>query len=155
MMPIFRPKKILFNHFVQLVEKNHAQITERFMNDLMKNPDTDAYRTLDRGLIYEHSDIVYRDLSTWISREYPKSKIAERYMKIGEDRWNRGIPFSQVQKALSLQMRHLWLFVMDKLFSDMTAYQDALELNNRVVLYFERAMFYVLKGYEKMIYKKL
>lgn len=146
---------ILFNRFVKLVEDNHQAITEAFMNDLLKNADTDAYRSMDRAEIYEASDTVYRDLSTWIAKSYPKERIEERYLRIGKDRFDGGVPFAQVQKAMTLQKRHLWLFVMDKLYDDATAYREALELNNRVVLYFDRATFYMLKAYQRELGRRI
>ncbi|PKL39996.1 MAG: hypothetical protein CVV44_07190 [Spirochaetae bacterium HGW-Spirochaetae-1] len=145
---------ILFNSFVRLIEEEHQEITERFMNDLIKNADTSAYRSLNRDHVYEGSDVVYRDLSKFIAKAYPKDKIKEHYIKLGKERFNQGIPFPQVQKALVLQKRHLWLFVMDKLYNDLTSYKEAVDLNNRVVLFFDRATNYMLRGYEDM-YKGL
>jgi len=146
---------MLYNRFVKLIEEHHQAITERFMNDLLRNPDTAAYHNLDRQKIYEASDVVYRDLSKWITKDFPKSKIEEKYRKLGHDRFSQGVPASQVQKALTLQKRHLWLFVMDKLYSDLTSYREAVELNNRVVLYFDRATFFMLQGYEEILKKEI
>jgi len=144
-------QNILYNKFVQLIEESHQEISEQFMNDLLKNPDTVAYLNISRDTIYDASDRIYRDLSKWIEKNYPKSKIEDRYKKIGKDRFNQGIPFSQAQRAMVLQKRHLWLFVMNKLYDDLTSYKEALELNNRVVLFFDRATFFMLHGYEEMI----
>ncbi len=146
---MFPKKNILYNRFVKLVEENHQEITERFMNDLLKNPDTRAYATIDRNKIYESSDRVYRDLSRWITKDTPKDIIRDHYMKLGRDRLDQGIPQSQVQKALVLQKRHLWLFVMDKLYGDLTSYKEAVDVNNRVVLFFDRATHFMLEGYEQ------
>lgn len=147
---------IAFNSFVALIEQSHEAITERYMNDLLKDPDTEAYRKIDRDSVYRTSDMVYRDLSKWIAKEFPKEKIAERYIKVGRERWEEGIPFSQVQKALVLQMRHLWLFVISMMEDDsMRSVKESIDLNNRVVLYFQRATFYMLRGYEQMIYRKI
>ncbi len=147
-------KNIYFNRFVQLIEKDHQIITDRFITDLIKNPDTPAYHNIDINSIYEYSDKVYRDLSIFISSDYSKEKIEKVYTNIGKDRMNNGIPFSQVQKAITLQKRHLWLYVLDKLYDDNTAYKEAIELNNRVLLFFDRATFYMLKGYEEIFNKK-
>jgi len=151
---MLKTKNIYFNRFVQLIEKDHQIITDRFINDLIKNPDTQAYHNIDIKSIYEDSDKIYRDLSIFISSDYPKKKIEEVYTNKGKDRLDHGIPFSQVQKAITLQKRHLWLYVLDKLYDDSTAYRDAIELNNRVLLFFDRATFYILKGYEEFFYKK-
>ncbi len=151
---MIRGINILENRFVELIEENHQKITEMYMNDLLKNPDTIAYRKLDRQDIYEAGNRIYRELSKWIVKKYSKDEISKHYLKLGRERFTQGIPFSQAVKTLVLQKRHLWLFVMDKLHYDASVYKEALDLNNRVVLYFDRATFYILQGYEDMIYKK-
>ncbi|MEW6527336.1 MAG: hypothetical protein AB1444_11815 [Spirochaetota bacterium] len=148
-------KSALINRFVELIEENHQVITEQFMNNLLRNPDTIAFRKLDRQLIYEFADNLYRELSKWIAKDYPKEEIVRFYRRVGHERFEQGIPVSQACKALILQKRHLWLFVLDKLYDDTTAYKEALALNNRVVLYFDRATFAMLQGYEDMLYRKL
>ncbi len=66
---------------------------------------------------------------------------------MGKERCDAGIPIEQVLKALMLQRRHLWLFVMNRMYDDKTDYMEALELNNRVTLYFDRAMIAIVRGY--------
>ncbi|MBP7735566.1 MAG: hypothetical protein KA369_06290 [Spirochaetes bacterium] len=152
---IIAKKTILANKFVKLIEESHEELTEIFMNDLLKHPETDAYKNSDRDDIYRFSDLVYKDLSLWISKEFSKEKIDERYGKMGKERCEAGIPIEQVLKALILQRRHIWLFVMDKMYDDKTDYMEALELNNRVTLYFDRAMIAMARGYMKMIHPQL
>ncbi|OHD63015.1 MAG: hypothetical protein A2176_09310 [Spirochaetes bacterium RBG_13_51_14] len=153
--PVIRKKNILFNRFVKLIEENYESLTQIFMNDLLRHPETTAYRGIDRDLIYQSSAYIFKDLSKWISREFSKEKIEERYAKIGRDRFEMGIPVHQVIKGLILQRRHIWLFVMDKMYDDKTDYMEALEVNNRVTLYFDRAMLSALKGYNEMINRQL
>ncbi len=145
---------ILYSKFVKIIEEEHQQITERFMNDLLKNPDTTAYRNLDVNFMYEETDKIYRDLSIWITKDYPKEKIREKYHKIGIARYNMNIPPSQVQKVIVLQKRNLWLYILNKLYNDETTHQEVIDLSNRVILFFDRAVFYMLQGYESMINQK-
>ncbi|MCP4130030.1 MAG: hypothetical protein GY754_03330 [bacterium] len=152
---IYRTKKTgrLSKQFTEMIEKNHLEITEYFMNDLFKNNDTAAYRSADRYLVYQSSDMIFRDLSVWLNRGYPKKKIKERYIALGKDHYSRGIPFPQVQKAMVLQKRYLWLLVMEQLTDEKTDYIEAVELHNRVTLFFDRATYYMLKGYDESIFK--
>lgn len=151
---MLRGTNILENRFVEIIEENHQAISEQFMNDLLKNPETVAYKNADRQKIYEGADRIYRELSKWIVKQYAKTEIAAYYRKVGQQWFDQGIPFSQAQKALVLQRRHLWLFILDKLYYDASLYKEALDLNNRVVLYFDRAIYSMLEGYESRIYKK-
>jgi hypothetical protein len=150
-----RKGNILSNKFVKLIEESYDQLTEIFINDLLRHPETSAYRTVDKEKIYRSSELIYKDLSQWISREYPKKKIEVRYVTFGKERYDMGIPIHQVIKGLILQRRHIWLFVMDKMYDDKTDYMEALELNNRVTLYFDRALVYMAQGYMGMKFKQL
>ena len=151
---MMRSTSLLENRFVEIIEENHQTITENYMNDLLRNPETASYRNIDRQKVYEEGDRIYRELSKWIVKQYPKAEVAKYYTKLGQEKFDQGVPFSQAQKALVFQRRHLWLFILDKLYSDASLYKEALDLNNRVVLYFDRAMFSMLEGYESRIYKK-
>ena len=53
-------KSALVNRFVELIEENHQVITEQFMNNLLRNPDTIAFRNMDRQLVCEFADNLYR-----------------------------------------------------------------------------------------------
>ncbi|OHD69036.1 MAG: hypothetical protein A2W19_17435 [Spirochaetes bacterium RBG_16_49_21] len=155
MRQVIRRENILTNRFVKLIEENYNTLIEIFMNDLLRHPETDAYRTVDQEKLYQFSVLIYKDLSKWISREFPKSKIEERYVKFGRERFDMGVPIQQVIKGLILQRRHIWLFVMDKMYDDKTDYMEALILNNRVTLYFDRALVYMAQGYMEMLDRKL
>jgi hypothetical protein len=151
MRHVIRKENILSNRFVRLIEENYTTLIEIFMNDLLRHPETDSYRNVDREKIYQFSEMIYKDLSKWISREFPKNKIEERYVKFGRERFEMGIPLPQVIKGLILQRRHIWLIVMDKMYDDKTDYMEALVLNNRVTLYFDRALVYMAQGYMEML----
>jgi len=145
---------ILTNKFVELIEENHQQITEYYMNDLLGDPDTTAYRTLDRQVIYESGNQIYRELSSYITKDFSKDEIAKHYKKLAWERFEKGVPASHVFKALMLLKRHVWLFIQKKMGDDPTDFRQALELSNRVVLYFDRAAHAVLKGYEDIDKKR-
>ncbi|HDP80572.1 MAG TPA: hypothetical protein ENN21_07005 [Spirochaetes bacterium] len=151
---MLKKTNILMNRFVELIEGNHQEITERFMNDLLRDPQTIGYRNLDRQMIYESANSIYRDISTWIGKNYPREEIEKRFRKLGRDRFEQGVPFSHVFRALVLLKRHLWVYVLQKVEEDLEVYVQALDLNNRVVLYFDRASFYMLQGYEELFNKR-
>lgn len=153
--PIIKSKNMLSNRFVKLIEENYEELTENFMNDVLRHPETPAYRSADRDKIYQSSILIYKDLSLWVSRAFPKEKIEERYVKVGRERFDMGIPLQQAVKGLVLQRRHIWLYVMDKMYDEKTDYMEALELNNRVTLYFDRAMLYMMKGYMEVFNRQM
>ena len=77
------------------------------------------------------------------------------YRKYGQERCEERVPLSQLIYSFVLFRRHLWLFILHAGFFD-TAYDllRALELNNRVILFFDRAMHNMALGYEDCLERK-
>ncbi len=145
---------IISNKFVRLIEENHQEIVEHFMNDLLHNKKTIAYRKLDVNDIYEIGIRVYRELSKWVAKDLPKEEVKEYYKKLGKIRLQEEIPASQFFQALVILKRHLWIFVRRKLDNEFTDYKQAMDVNDRVALFFDRAAYYMLIGYEDEAGKK-
>jgi hypothetical protein len=145
---------IITNKFVRLIEENHQEIIEHFMNDVLRNKKTIAYRKMDPHDLYEIGIRVYREMSRWVAKDLPKDEVKEYYAKLGKIRNNEGVPASQFFQALVLLKRHMWLFVKKQLENEMTDYKQALEVSDRVVLFFDRAAYYMLTGYEEESGKK-
>jgi hypothetical protein len=145
---------LLANKFVKLIQENHQEIVERYMNDLLKNEKTAAYRSLDRQMIYEIGDNVYRELSQWLSKGLQKQDVENFYQKLGKMRLQQGVPASQVFHALVLLKRHMWLYVSQSLENDITDYKQVMDLINRVILFFDKAIYYMLQGHEKEMIKR-
>ena len=145
---------IIANKFVRLIEENHEEIIEHFMNDVFHNKKTVAYRKLDPQELYEIGSRVYRELSKWVAKDLPKEEVKEYYRKLGKIRMAEGIPASQFFQALVLLKRHMWLFVRRQLENEITDYKQAMEVSDRVVLFFDRAAYYMLIGYEEEAAKK-
>jgi hypothetical protein len=95
---------------------------------------------------------MYKGLSQFLSVQTPKEQISKYYKKYGQDRCQEGFPLSELVYSFILFRRHLWLFILHSGFFD-TAYEllRALELNNRVILFFDRGLVNLVKGYEECL----
>jgi hypothetical protein len=136
---------------VTLIEKNAKQLTENWLRDVRKHPSTPTYHKYDEKELYDRAFDVYSRLGKWISRETTKEDIYKHFYALGVQRRKEGFALSEVIQALIITRRHIWLKVMAEGFLD-TALDmyKALELNNRVVLFFDRAIHNTAVGYEKM-----
>lgn len=136
--------------FVELIEKNAETISRQWVKDVTQNINTPFYHTLDRDKLYERGIIMYKNLGHWLSLSSPKEKISSFYRDWGRQRFKEGIPLPQLIYAFILFRRHLWLFILHSDFLD-TAYElrGALELNNRVILFFDRALYNIVLGYQE------
>lgn len=134
---------------VAIIEENADTLTNRLCKDLLSREETKGYQKLNKDLVYERVYDVYSRLEWWLQGDKRKGEIRDHYMKLGIQRFHEDIPLSDVVMALLLIKRHLWLFVQETNFFD-SSFQlmQALEFNNRVVLFFDRAIYFTCVGYE-------
>jgi hypothetical protein len=149
-------KKTSFHHtpvsqkLVDLIERNAADLTNSWLAEIRKETSMLTYQHFDQAALYERAFLVFSQLGKWISHETSKEDVAKDYTALGAARRREGFALSEVIQALILIRRNLWRKVMEEGLLDTTydLYQ-ALELNNRVALFFDRAIFYTACGYEQ------
>jgi len=141
---------ILATKLVKIIEKNSDVIADRWVDDVTTLQYTRSYWDQPREELHERSESVVSRLGYFISRRLPRERLAAFYRRLGQQRRAQGYPVEEVVMALLLLKRHIWLFVLQEGFLtiNIELYQ-ALELNNRVVLYFDRAIYYVTQAYSE------
>ncbi len=139
---------------VTLIKENADELAKRLCKDLLSREETKSYRKLNEDIVYERVFDVYNRLDSWLQKDKSKGEIRDHYIALGKKRFSEGIPLTEVVMALMLIKRHLWLYVLEKHFFDSSyEFQQALEFNNRVVLFFDRAIYFATMGYEKELRK--
>jgi hypothetical protein len=135
---------------VDLIERNADELTTNWMLDVCKDECTPTYHNFDKLKLYERAFEVFSQLGKWISRETTREEIAQHYINLGAQRREEGFSLSEVIHALFLVRRHLWRKVLGEgLLDTMLDLYQAIELNNRVMLFFDRAIYYIAVGYHK------
>jgi len=135
---------------VDLIERHAAELTNDWLADVRRNTGMPTCHDCADDHLFDETFAVYGQLSKWISRdEQSKEDITRTYLALGRQRRQEGIPLSEVLQGLILAKRRLWLKVLsDGILDTALGLQQALELNNRVVLFFDRAIYYTAAGYE-------
>jgi hypothetical protein len=145
---------MIYSKLVKLIEDNQEELTIRSYKELLDREETLRYRNVPEDILKERISDVYSMLISWLNKEKRAGNIRKYYADLGKRRYSEGIPVSEVVMAFMLLKRHLWLFIMEKQFFDSTyeCYQ-ALELNNKVVLFFDRIIYFTALGYEEELDK--
>jgi len=141
---------MLFQVLVEVIEKNVDKLTREWLKDVQENRQTPFYHSFEEALLYDRALGIYKNLGQWLTVPTPKAELVRYYKEYGKERCREGFPLSELLYSFILFRRHLWLFILHEGLFD-TAYElrRALELNNRVILYFDRAMHSVAMGYEE------
>jgi hypothetical protein len=142
--------EFLSDKLVKLIERDADQLTKKWLSNVQSHPTTPTYHAFDKKTLYHRAFRVYSQLGKWISRETSKEDIAEYYTALGKQRCKEGFALSEVIQALIITRRNIWLKVLSEgLLDTVLDHHQALELNNRVVLFFDRAIYFTSLGYEK------
>lgn len=141
--------KELSINLVRLVESNSDKLTKRVISDLKRHPGTKTYRTYDDDQLYKRTSDVYRNFGKWMSTATTLDDIKRDYIVLGKQRRREGFALSEVIQALIIIRRHIWLLVDSEGYLDTPLdLRMALDLINRSVLFFDRAIYFTVCGYE-------
>ena len=135
---------------IKIIEKNSSAIADRWVDDVTTLPYTRSYAKESPEELHERAENVCNRMGYFLGRRLPRERLASFYRRIGQNRREAGYGVEEVVMALMLLKRHIWLYIVQEGFltTNLELYQ-ALELNNRVVLYFDRAIYYVTQAYSE------
>lgn len=139
---------MIYSRLIKLIEDNATELTNRVCKDILTREETKSYRTLPENLVRDRIYDVYSRLDSWLNKEKHTGEVQKSYTSLGKKWCKEGIPLHELIMALMLIKRYLWLYVRENQFFDSTyeCYQ-ALEMNNKVVLFFDRAIYFTIMGY--------
>jgi hypothetical protein len=135
---------------VEFLSRNTEELTRNWMRIVRNHQLTRSYGAFDEDRVYERAFRMYDQLRRWVGREFTKGDIASYYTALGAKRRREGFDLAEVVRALIVARRVLWFKIQAEGFIDKSIPADlALEINNRVVLFFDRAIYYSTVGYEQ------
>jgi hypothetical protein len=135
---------------VKLIEDHADTLTRAWMKDVLGRENLPHYHRLDPKELYDRAFSVYSQLGRWIDCDAcNQEEVTRHYEALGAHRRTEGFALPEVIEALILIKRHLWLKVLsDGLLDTVLDLHKALELNNRVVRFFDRAIYCAAVGFE-------
>ena len=140
----------LSDKLLWLIEKNAETIGRQWLADVKSNKTTPTYGISDENRTYERFMKVIGQFSKWLGGTYGDQEIRDHYKNLGKLRKEEGFMLSEVLSALSLIRKHIWEFALShQVWTKTIDIYMSLELERRMVLFFDRASFYVTKGYEE------
>jgi hypothetical protein len=147
---------ILSDKLVELVEKHSDVIVKRWTKRLLDDPETGSFSKEHLKYVEEKAQSILKQLGKWVSYDTTKEEVGRLYANEGIEFFKMGIPQCEVHRAMFVLRRTLWLFVQNEsiLNSSFEIYQMT-ELSDRVILFFDRAEFYIIRGYTEAMNKKM
>jgi hypothetical protein len=135
---------------VDLIERSADELTTSYIDDLRRDPRMPSYQEFDQKEIYKRAFRVYSQLGKWISQETTKEEVRSYWTALGRQRRREGFPFPEIVLSLCHIRRLLWAKIQASGLLDtaLDLYQ-AMDLQHRVLVFFDRAIYYAAVGYEE------
>jgi hypothetical protein len=135
--------------FVRLIKDNIDEIVKYWCNEIHDNETTPAFRAVDAQVCVPYGTSLLQELGDWLDEKKKPMELKDFYIDLGKQRAQEGLPIEDVVSAHLLLKRHIWLFVLSHGFLS-TAFElyQVLEINNRVVNFFDHVIYYTVYGYE-------
>jgi hypothetical protein len=146
---------LISDKLVELVEKHSNEITKRWIEHLKIDPTTASYK---KNIEYlgDKAKRILDQLGRWVSYDTPKEEIGKRYAEDGMELFRMQVPLCEAIRAMYLLRRTLWLHVeTESVINSALQLHQMKELNDRVILFFDRAQYYLTRGYMEEMNRKI
>jgi hypothetical protein len=138
---------------VQMIEDNSVRITNRIVERQRADPVLVELGKLPMSELRDRVHEVLTNLGRWLV-EGQEGETGRRYEALGKRRFEEGIPLHEVVKALHLLRENMIDFVREQGFgaNSLQVYAEE-ELEHMVGLFFDRAVYHVVHGYETELHR--
>lgn len=147
--PEFLRGDFLSNQLMGIIEKNAEVIANRWMNDVKTNKSTPSYANATEVSSRERVLIFIRQFGKWLSGYFTDTEVRQYYIDLGVKRKKEGFGLSEVLSAISLSRKYVWEFALSQgMWNKTIDIYMTLELERRMMLFFDKAAYYVARGFE-------
>jgi len=140
--------RLLSDALVTAIEDHAEQILRLWLEEVASNPSTPSYHTLDCYQLLEKATSQIAHFGRWLRTDQADEEVRAFWMAIGRERKAQGVPVYELLSALTLLRKHLFNFARRQgVYERPIDVYRVLELNRRIVLYFDKTMYHAIKGY--------
>ena len=140
---------MLAMRLVKLIEAHSQALCRDLTEEIRRSERTSDFRKIPAEDLRLAAGEVYRNLGDWLLQK-TDSDIEQRFKSVAAQRMSEGIRLHQFVWALLLSRDHLRQFLRYQSFGDnVVALFGELELQRLLNLFFDRAIYYAVLGYEE------
>jgi hypothetical protein len=147
---LYRPdgEAMLSLTLVDVIHEGAAEIARGWFADVQTNPTTTSYHDLDSEELVAKATAALSEFGRWLETEEDSPEISDFYRALGAERRAAGFGLHEVLSSLSLFRKHIADYARGHgVWERPIDVYRVLELDRRMVLFFDRAMFQVAKGF--------
>jgi hypothetical protein len=142
---------MLSYRLVRLIESHAGALAEGLEQKVKASVQVTHFRDISAQEMRERVYEIYRHLGEWLLGKN-ELDIEQRYREIGARRAQQNVPLSEVVQAIVLVKENLWEFLKSEALAESAVeILGELELLQMLEMFFDRAIYYAVVGYEQEI----
>jgi hypothetical protein len=123
---------------LDLMANSSESIAKQWVKEVVKNPKTPYYHSLDQENLIPQAVQFYQKLSRVYTDKDPFTAIQKFMGKFAEERFNEGVPLHEALYAIVLMRRHIWLYAeFQAIFITIVEQHQAMDSQTRTILMFD------------------
>ena len=136
------------DRLIMIVEERADEIAEMWLRDVTTNPTTPSFAHAPQHVLRRRILRIISHFGQWLGGFRSDREIQHMFAAIGEERARDGYGLHELISALSLLKKHVWEFALGQgMWQRIVDIYAALELDRRIVVFFDRATFHMVRGY--------
>lgn len=144
------PVVLLSDELARAVEHNSQKIVELWLDDIMTNPSTRSYRSVDKNDLRQRAMVIMGQFGAWLKKEKSEGEFTAFYRGLGRERKEGNVPLEEAISSLSLLKKHVWMFTYSfGVWEKAVDIYRMFELGERLVYFFDRAAYHTAVGYRR------
>lgn len=138
---------MLSDELVKIIEQRANDLAYNWYKDITSSNYVPNIVNLTRDEALEMALKILRRLNQWLGGD---KDIEGMFTGFGEQCYFKGFNMEEVVMLLTLLKRHIWLHLLEAgIMTTNIEVLQALDVNNKVVLYFDRAIYFSLVGFKQ------
>lgn len=133
---------------LDLMANSSESIAKQWVKEVVKNPKTPYYHSLDQENLIPQAVEFYQKLSRVYTDKDPFTAIQKFMGKFAEERFNEGVPLHEALYAIVLMRRHIWLYAeFQAIFITIVEQHQAMDSQTRTILMFDYIAYALTEKY--------
>lgn len=142
-------KVMLSDAMIGFIKDRAEEVARVWLAEVCESPSTTSYRKLDQAELLEKAVTVLSQFGRWLSGTEADQEVTDYYFAIGRERKAQGFNAREVFSALTLLKKHMWIFARNHgVWERPIDLYRALELNRRIAVFFDKAIYHTMRGLE-------
>lgn len=133
---------------LDLMANSSESIAKQWVKEVVKNPKTPYYHSIDQENLIPQAVQFYQKLSRVYTDKDPFTAIQKFMGKFAEERFNEGVPLHEALYAIVLMRRHIWLYAeFQAIFITIVEQHQAMDSQTRTILMFDYIAYALTEKY--------